>query len=111
MIAILVTSGPEYRVAHIQNPDFFFDANLDDPLDQAIAVCCFHDSECFTDKEAATKYSIKLEDNMSYVEYGIGFLTYEEYNYNEFMSFEFASRLVERESKPTGGDFGGGGYF
>lgn len=97
-ISILVTAGPQYRVSHVVGLDFFINADLDDPLTQAIFVMQFSETEYFVNREDAIEYAFKLEDNVGYTEYGVGFLNYEQYEYESFMSREFAERLLQRES-------------
>ena len=111
MVAILINKGPVYRVKHIQAPDYYMNVDLNDPYMQAQFVCAFNNAELCITLESALDYARKLEDNLVYVEYGIGYLNYENFDYDKFMSYEFARRLIDRESENNSEYTDDGGYF
>lgn len=93
MIAILRTAGPEFRVAQIQSPENFIDADFSDKSIEAMFVYTFGMSKIYTNINDAILYANLIMDGNVFIEYGIGAVDYPDIDFNTLMTMEQVENL------------------
>lgn len=101
-IYILVSEGPEYRVAHHQNIDHIYGNFSEESYqwqgDPVEMVRYFGDAPVFSSLEEALDFATELSYNYDYLEYGICVIS-------DFHNWEF-NKLKETYGKEAEGNSG-----
>lgn len=99
-IYILVTAGPEYRVAHHQNIEEIYGNFNDDTYtwdgDEYNMWLYFHKADMFSNLEEALDFAADMSYDYDFLEYGICVI-------NDFNKIDFG-KLKERYGKKAEGN-------